>query len=77
MAAVKLGLRLLGWIPGRRWHFGKLAAWTRARELPELPGRPSFRSWWRRHGHELKPKPADPATGPAAEGADERPGETP
>ena len=28
------------------WHPGKLGAWTRGRELPEVPG-PSFRSWWR------------------------------
>jgi len=50
MWAVRLGMRIIPWIP---WHPGKLGAWTRGRELPQVPGT-SFRAWWRRHGAEIK-----------------------
>ncbi len=43
MAAVRLGVRLARFLP---WHPGKLGAWTRGRELPQVPG-PAFRKWWR------------------------------
>ncbi|MGD0896702.1 MAG: lactate utilization protein B [Thermoguttaceae bacterium] len=46
MWAVRWGVRLTRFLP---WHPGKLGAWTRGRELPEVPAR-SFRSWWRREG---------------------------
>ncbi len=60
MAAVKLGVRLARWLP---WHPGKLGAWTRGRELPELPKEPPFRDWWRKNGARLKPAtPADETT---------------
>jgi len=45
MFAVRLGIRAARWLP---WHPGKLGAWTRGRQLPELPRGPSFRLWWRR-----------------------------
>ncbi len=51
MGAVRLGVRLANWLP---WHPGKLGAWTRGRELPEVPG-PAFRKWWRRHGEDSRP----------------------
>ena len=47
MAAVKLGVRMARFLP---WHPGKLGAWTRGRELPQVPAGPSFRSWWRTRG---------------------------
>jgi len=50
MAAVRLGVRLARFLP---WHPGKLGAWTRGRELPDVPG-PAFRNWWKRHGNEVK-----------------------
>jgi len=45
MAAVRWGVRLSKLLP---WHPGKLGAWTRGRELPQVPG-PAFRNWWRRN----------------------------
>ena len=53
MAAVRLGVRLAKYLP---WHPDKLGAWTRGRELPQVPDEPDFHTWWRRHGHELQPK---------------------
>ena len=47
---VRLGVRMARFLP---WHPGKLGAWTRGRALPEVPAG-SFRSWWRKHGDELK-----------------------
>jgi len=46
MWAVRLGVSLIPWVP-RALHVDKLGAWTRGRELPEVPG-PAFRTWWRR-----------------------------
>lgn len=54
MTMVKLGMRVVPWIP---WHPGKLGAWTRGRALPEIPGGGSFRAWWKKHGAELRPSP--------------------
>jgi L-lactate dehydrogenase complex protein LldF len=59
MWAVRLGMRVLPWVP---WHPGKLGAWTRGRALPEVPPT-SFRAWWREHGEELKPKKKGLGTG--------------
>jgi L-lactate dehydrogenase complex protein LldF len=50
MWAVRMGVRMARFLP---WHPGKLGAWTRGRELPEVPGG-DFRSWWRRHGGEFE-----------------------
>ncbi len=47
MFFVRLGVRLSRYLP---WHPGKLGAWTRGRELPEVPPGGSFRRWWRRFG---------------------------
>ncbi|MCH8211590.1 MAG: lactate utilization protein [Planctomycetes bacterium] len=47
MCCVKLGIRAAEFWP---WHFWELAAWTRGRELPQPPGGPSFRQWWRKNG---------------------------
>jgi len=61
MWAVRTGVRFIPWLP-KALHIGKLGAWTRGRELPELPG-PSFRAWWKKHGEETtRQKPA--AKGP-------------
>lgn len=51
MGAVRLGVRLAKFLP---WHPGKLGAWTRGRELPEVPGL-AFRSWWRRNRSDVEP----------------------
>ncbi len=51
MWAVRLGVRLAKFLP---WHPGKLGAWTRGRELPQVPG-PAFRRWWRRKEDNSKP----------------------
>ena len=59
MMAVRIGVRLVPFLP---WHPGKLGAWTRGRELPEVPKRSSFRAWWRKHGEELGRVPQPPAT---------------
>ena len=56
MAMVKLGVKMARFLP---WHPGKLGAWTRGRELPEVPKDPSFRAWWRRNGEQLKPQAPD------------------
>ncbi len=53
MLGVRIGVRMLRFVP-RFLHFGKLRAWTRGRELPQLPGRAPFRMWWRRHGNTLR-----------------------
>lgn len=45
MWAVRQGVRLAPFLP---WHPDKLGAWTRGRELPELPAGPTFRNWWRK-----------------------------
>jgi len=47
MFGVKLGVRMARFLP---WHPGKLGAWTRGRELPEVPKEPPFRTWWRKRG---------------------------
>jgi L-lactate dehydrogenase complex protein LldF len=47
MSFVKLGVRLAPFLP---YHPDKLGAWTRGRELPQVPAEGSFRSWWRRNG---------------------------
>ncbi len=54
MWAVKLGVRMARFLP---WHPDKLGAWTRGRELPQVPARGSFRRWWRQEGKDLKPAP--------------------
>jgi hypothetical protein len=46
MLAVRIGVRLARFLP---WHPGKLGAWTRGRELPEVPKRAAFRAWWRQY----------------------------
>lgn len=43
MRALRIGLRLARHLP---WKPAPLEAWTRGRELPELPAQ-SFRAWWR------------------------------
>ena len=53
MFGVRLGVRLARFLP---WHPGKLGAWTRGRELPEVPPRAPFRNWWRRNGASLRPE---------------------
>ena len=53
MSMVRLGVRIAKHFP---WHFWELGAWTRGRELPKLPDRPPFRTWWRRNGSQLKPE---------------------
>jgi len=45
MWAVRIGVRLARFLP---WHPGKLGAWTRGRELPDVPTRAPFRTWWRK-----------------------------
>ncbi len=50
MGVVKIGVRLARFLP---WHPGKLGAWTRGRELPDVPRRPAFRDWWRRSADEI------------------------
>ena len=50
MTAVRIGVRMAKYLP---WHPDKLGAWTRGRELPQVPG-PDFRSWWRKHQDEFK-----------------------
>jgi L-lactate dehydrogenase complex protein LldF len=52
MFGVRIGVRLARFLP---WHPGKLGAWTRGRELPEVPPREPFRAWWRRNGATLQP----------------------
>lgn len=52
MAVVKMGIRIAPFLP---WHPDKLGAWTRGRELPEIPPQGSFRRWWRKTGVNLKP----------------------
>ncbi len=51
MTGVRIGVRLAKFLP---WHPGKLGAWTRGRELPEVPG-PAFRRWWRRNRRKYEP----------------------
>ncbi len=51
MTAVRIGVRLSRFLP---WHPGKLGAWTRGRELPEVPG-PDFRHWWKRNKNKYEP----------------------
>ncbi len=53
MSMVKLGVRMARFLP---WHPNKLGAWTRGRELPQVPAGGSFRAWWRRHGAEVRPQ---------------------
>jgi len=62
MGMVKRGVRMARLLP---WHPGKLGAWTRGRELPQVPRGPSFRAWWRSHGADLKPKSALATPGPS------------
>jgi L-lactate dehydrogenase complex protein LldF len=49
MLSVRIGMRFIPWLP---WHPGKLGAWTRGRELPEVPGH-VFRGWWRSNGEQF------------------------
>ena len=49
MTTVRLGVRLAKFLP---WHPAQLGAWTRGRELPEVPAY-TFRAWWRRRGQEF------------------------
>ena len=64
MAMVRLGVRTAKWLP---WHFWELGAWTRGRELPQVPGRPPFRDWWRKNGAQLKPQAPHTETSPGDE----------
>ena len=48
---LRLGVRLSKWLP---WHPGKLGAWTRGREMPQVP-KQDFRTWWRRRKNTAKP----------------------
>mgnify|MGYP005843204499 CR=1 FL=1 len=66
MTMVKLGVRIARFLP---WHPNKLGAWTRGRELPEVPVGPSFRAWWRRHGAQVKPTTAAPCSSGKRAGA--------
>ena len=43
MRMVRLGVKLAQRVP---WHPGKLGAWTRGRDLPQVPDS-AFRDWWR------------------------------
>ena len=45
MWGVRQGVRMSKFLP---WHPGKLGAWTRGRELPQVPG-PAFRTWWKKN----------------------------
>ncbi len=56
MSVVRWGVRFAKYLP---WHPAQLGAWTRGRELPEVPGY-TFRSWWRHRGAELSREPATP-----------------
>jgi L-lactate dehydrogenase complex protein LldF len=58
MGMVKLGVRVARFLP---WHPGQLGAWTRGRELPQVPRRPAFRNWWRKNGAAFQ-KPPDAET---------------
>lgn len=53
MGLVRLGVKMARFLP---WHPGKLGAWTRGRELPQVPAGPSFRAWWKKHGEKIKPE---------------------
>ncbi len=65
MLAVRVGVGLIRFLP---WHPGKLGAWTRGRELPEVPKRSAFRAWWRKHGAEVQDDAAAGAKKSAAGG---------
>lgn len=67
MFAVRQGIRLARWLP---WQPGQLGAWTRGRELPEVPAGPPFRLWWRRQGaHGVPVGDSSVTSGQAAEGS--------
>ncbi len=51
MMAVRFGLKLVWWLP---WHPGKLGAWTRGRNLPELPAGGPFRKRWKQLAAQLE-----------------------
>lgn len=52
MLGVRIGVRMAKFLP---WHPDKLGAWTRGRELPQVPG-PDFRSWWKKNKNKYEPK---------------------
>ncbi len=56
MGAVRIGVRVAKYLP---WHFGKLGAWTRGRELPKVPAS-SFRAWWRNRQNTSQPPKEKP-----------------
>ncbi|MGQ9576866.1 MAG: lactate utilization protein B [Thermoguttaceae bacterium] len=68
MWGVRVGLRVLRYVP--RWlHVGKLRAWTRGRDLPELPGRAPFRTWWRQTSRQQAgPRGTGPGAGKGLRG---------
>jgi L-lactate dehydrogenase complex protein LldF len=51
---LRIGVPLLKFVP-RSLHPNMLGAWTRGRELPQVPG-PDFHSWWRRNRKTYEPR---------------------
>ncbi len=50
---LRIGVPLLKFVP-RRLHPSMFGAWTRGRELPEIPG-PDFHRWWKRNRNKYEP----------------------